>query len=405
MKFLLKLLVAIAFIELSAAIHGLSKDGFVNKKYQLNKEPPLNSDVVLSANETAEEKWIEQRLNNFDPLDNRTWQMRYYENSFHLEDGGPIFVYIGGEWTISTGWVLGGHPYDMMRELNGILFYTEHRYYGESRPVSNLTIDNLRFLNVDQALADLAHFIVHIKQTIPEVRNSGVILVGGSYSATMATWFMQKYPHLANGAWSSSAPLEAKVDFVEYKEVVSESIEIVGGENCTRRIRNAFEELEKLIAENNTRRIEEVFHLCHPLNLNNDLDVWSFVSDMAGPWSGIVQYHSERDQDVQSQCEILVNNDIESDIEALSHWWWFESIDQEDPGFYCYDHRYETALYYFTGTSWESRAARDSYRQWLYQTCAEYGWYQSSGSDDILFGSLFPVDLTLQLCHDAYTDA
>lgn len=405
MKFLLKVLVVIALIEVSVAIHGFTVDGFVKKKFQLNKEPPLYSDEVSNGNETAEEKWIEQRLNNFDPLDNRTWQMRYYENSLHLQEGGPIFVYIGGEWTITPAWVFGGHTYDMMRQLNGILFYPEHRYYGKSHPTPDLINDNLRFLNVDQALADLAHFITNVKLMIPEVRNSGVILVGASYSATMATWFMQKYPHLANGAWSSSAPLEAKVDFVEYKEIVSASLEIVGGENCTRRIRGAFEELERLIAENNTRRIEEVFHLCHPLNLNNDLDVWSFVSDLAGPWSGIVQYHMEFYQDIQNQCSLLVDNDIENDMEALSHWWWFESIDPEDPGFYCYDHRYDTWLYYFSGTAWDSTAATSEFRQWFYQTCAEYGWYQSSGSDDILFGSLFPVNLTLQLCHDIYSGA
>lgn len=400
MKFLLKVLVAIALIELSAAIHGLTKDGFVKKNYQIHREPP--PDAAFNVDEAVEWKWIEQRLNNFDPLDNRTWQMRYIENANHLEEGGPIFVFIGGEWTISEGWTLGGHPYDMMRQLNGILFYTEHRYYGVSRPVPDMTMDNLRFLSVDQALADLAHFIVHVKQSIPEVRHSGVILVGASYSATMATWFMQKYPHLATGAWSSSAPLEAKVDFVEYKEVVSESLEIVGGAKCTERIRRGFEELEQLVAENNSRRIEEVFHLCHPLDLSNQLDVWSFFSDVAGPWSGIVQYHSEYYQVIQGECSKLVDNDIVNDMEALSHWWWFDSVDPEDPGVYCRDHRYSTFLYFFGETGWDTIAAFYQFRQWFYQTCAEYGWYSSSGSDDILFGSLFPVDLSLQLCQDIF---
>jgi len=38
----------------------------------------------------------------------------------------------------------------------------------------NITTENLRFLTIDQALADLAMFITHIKATIPEVANSGV---------------------------------------------------------------------------------------------------------------------------------------------------------------------------------------------------------------------------------------
>lgn len=60
--------------------------------------------------------------------------MRYLANSEHYREGGPIFIFVGGEWEISSGWITGGHMYDMAREMNGYLFYTEHRYYGWSRP-------------------------------------------------------------------------------------------------------------------------------------------------------------------------------------------------------------------------------------------------------------------------------
>lgn len=60
--------------------------------------------------------------------------MRYFSNSEHYVPGGPIFIYVGGEWEISYGWVTGGHIYDMAKELNGFVFYTEHRYYGKSYP-------------------------------------------------------------------------------------------------------------------------------------------------------------------------------------------------------------------------------------------------------------------------------
>lgn len=403
MKFVITILVIATLVQLSFAIYGFTKNGLdkKNSKYRLNREPPIDTTATFDDVE-VETKWIEQRLNHFDPQDERTWNMRYLENGAYLQNGGPIFIYVGGEWTVSEGWLRTGHMHDMARDLNGTMFYTEHRYYGESRPTPDLTIENLRFLNIDQALADLAHFIVQIKETIPEVRNSGVILVGASYSATMVTWFLQKYPHLADGGWSSSAPLEAKVDFVEYKEVVSESLEIVGGSNCTRRIRNAFEELERLVEEGNTTRIEEVFHFCYHLNLTNHLDVWSFFSDIAGPFSGTVQYHREASQDIQRECDVLVNNDIASDLEALSHWWWFDLVSEGEDDF-CYDHRYNNWIYFFNGTSWNDIAAIFEVRQWIYQTCAEYGWFQSSGSDNILFGSHFPVEMSLQLCHDLYS--
>lgn len=404
MKLLLKLLVSAALVQFSLAVYGITKNGFhKNGKYRLNREPPLDTSSVFDDEVVVETKWIEQRLNNFDPQDNRTWSMRYMENSHYLQDGGPIFIYVGGEWTISEGWLRTGHMHDMARDLNGTMFYTEHRYYGQSRPTENLSMENLVFLNIDQALADLAHFIVEIKQTVPELSNSGVILVGASYSATMATWFMQKYPHLANGAWSSSAPLEAKVDFVEYKEVVSDAIESVGGLDCSYRIRRAFEELERLAESGDVARIEELFRFCQPFDLTNQLDVWSFFSDVSGPFSGTVQYHRESSQDIQNECNILINTTLTNDLEALARWFWFEPENPEGPpAGVCYDHRYELFIYFYGGIEWHDIAAMYEIRQWLYQTCVEYGWYQTSGSENILFGSNFPVNLSLQWCADLY---
>lgn len=76
-----------------------------------------------------------------------------------------------------------------------------------------MTNENMKYLNVRQALADLAHFIRTMKATIPGMSNSKAILTGGSYSATMVTWFKKLYPDLAAGCWASSAPLFAKANF------------------------------------------------------------------------------------------------------------------------------------------------------------------------------------------------
>lgn len=42
---------------------------------------------------------------------------------------------IGGEWQIGPGHILPGQlVFDMAKESNGLLIYTEHRYYGKTRP-------------------------------------------------------------------------------------------------------------------------------------------------------------------------------------------------------------------------------------------------------------------------------
>jgi hypothetical protein len=406
MRLLLRVIAVFAVLAVSVARRQITKyDLKWYNEFSEHQEPPM--DQFASAGfveDPVEVKWIERRLNNFDPQDNRTFMMRYMENNAHLEDGGPIFIYIGGEWTIRNSTLNYGHISDMMREMKGIMFYTEHRYYGETRPTPDLRMDNLRYLNVDQALADLAHFIVHVKSTTPALRNSGVILIGGSYSATMATWFMQKYPHLANGAWSSSAPLEAKVDFVEYMEVVNDAMKHFGGDTCARRIESAFNEFEMLIEQGNSERLEELFKLCYPLDLSKTLDRWNFASSVGGMFAGLVQYHRQRYRHIQDVCKQLVNSPIENDLEALAWLWIDEDDDEENPIDVCYDHTYESQVYFYNGTSWNSWATLVSMRQWYYQTCAEYGWYQSSGSDDIMFGSNFPADLNVELCRDLYSD-
>lgn len=292
-----------------------------------------------------------------------------------------------------------GHMYDMAKALNGLLFYTEHRFYGETRPTEDLSLENLRFLNIDQALADLAHFITFAKESFPGAQDSGVILVGCSYSATMVTWFQQKYPHLSNGAWALSGPLHAKVDFVEYMEVVSRAIHEVGGEKCSSRIKRAFEQLDYFVEQGNATELTRIFKLCSPLDLNNQIDIWSLFGDVGGAWSGYVQYYYRHDRDIEKPCEKLVEIDAATDAEAYGQWvlnrW---GIGENR----CFDHKYESFIQSWGGTGWDDYVAYVQWRQWFYQTCAEYGWYQSSGSDDILFGSNFPVNISIQICNDLY---
>ena len=73
-------------------------------------------------------------------------------------------------------------------------------------------MENLKYLHVKQALADLAEFIKDQRATIPGLANAKVIMAGGSYSATMVVWFKRLYPDLLTGGFASSAPLLAKVE-------------------------------------------------------------------------------------------------------------------------------------------------------------------------------------------------
>lgn len=156
---------------------------------------------------------------------------------------------------------------------------------------SDSSVDNMRFLNIEQALADLAHFIAHIRQRHPEFEDSAVVMVGGSYSATLVAWFLQKYPHLAAGAWSSSAPMFVKPDFFEYKEVVGAAVRSVGGEVCYRRLEGAFRQADQLFANGNFAEFSERFRTCDEMNDEDPFDIQIFFYVLSELLAGLVQYH------------------------------------------------------------------------------------------------------------------
>jgi Serine carboxypeptidase S28 len=185
MKYFVAIALNLCFVEICLGFFGYSE------KFNTHDEPfiPHLRRFFEVEPKIISEKYIEQRVDNFNPQDNRMWKMRYFENNEHSSPGGPIFIYVGGEWTISAGSISAGtHIYDLAKEHNGTLFYTEHRYYGKSHPTANTSTDNLRFLTVDQALADLAFFINHFKSSSANFTNSGVVMVGGSYSGKFFKW-------------------------------------------------------------------------------------------------------------------------------------------------------------------------------------------------------------------------
>jgi hypothetical protein len=76
-----------------------------------------------------------------------------------------------------------------------------------------MSTKNLVYLSSEQALADLAEFIVNIKNTYSIPNSAKWVAFGGSYPGSLAAWLRMKYPHLLHAAVSSSGPLLAKIDF------------------------------------------------------------------------------------------------------------------------------------------------------------------------------------------------
>lgn len=255
------------------------------------------------------------------------------------------------------------------------------------------SVPSLQYLTVDQALADLAYYIDFIKANIPQLKKSKVILAGGSYAGTMATWFRQKYPKHCAGAWASSAPLLAKADFIEYKEVVGQAYHQIGGLSCHARINEAFIEMEKLITKNEVNRLENEFLLCYPMDVTHKINVWNFFSALSNIMAAAVQ--NARPGTIKNVCDVITNPQYPDGIAALA------AYVRMVYGNSCLSHSIESDVAFYNQTDW-NHTANQAYRQWIYQTCNEFGWYQTSGSKKQPFGSSFPLELYVELCKGVY---
>ena len=66
----------------------------------------------------------------------------------------------------------------------------------------------------------------------------------------------------------------------------------------------------------------------------------------------------------------------------------------EVTGAECLPHTYQELLDYLGQLEY---GATGGYRQWIYQTCTEFGWYQSSDQPGHPYGTKFPVDFSVKV--------
>lgn len=233
------------------------------------------------------------------------------------------------------------------------------------------------------------------------------IAFGGSYPGSLAAWLRQKYPHLVHGAVSSSGPLLAKADFHEYYEVVRNSLAAYNPA-CVEAVGKSIEQVEIMLRHMiGQRGLNEKFQLCDPVekSINNAKDIASLFETLASLFAGVVQYNKDYREHAQitidNVCDIMLNQTIGPQVTRLAEVN-RQLLAQQNQT--CLDYVYEKQIADVRNTSWEAEAAQGM-RQWTYQTCTEFGFYQTSDAKALLFGDRFSVDFFYDQCVDIYDRA
>ena len=311
--------------------------------------------------------------------------------------GYPIFVFIGGEWTESCHTLQYGsmYMYQLAQEHNGLLVNVEHRFYGASFPTNDTSVESLQYLTSDQALADLARLLQDLMAEL-ETTDSKVVTIGGSYSGNLAAWFRLKYPSITTGSIASSGPVTADINFEEYMEVVDNSIVYYSGENCNAALQNAADEL--LLKNYST--LYNDFLTCQLIRGDDDMSI--LLSNLMGNIQGVVQYNNQSQPvNITGICKIMLDpsrspyenfaylsREVFLNTSAPRH-------DADNGG--CDDVNYDNTIDYLSNTS---LAAADGARQWTFQTCNQFGYYQTTDSANQPFHSwsLLNLEFYYEMC-------
>lgn len=161
--------------------------------------------------ESCDERWRLTTLDHFSfpqlPKAPQQFKQRYFVCNRTWQPNGPVLFYFGNEANVLLYLNNTGLMWESAHDLNAVLVFAEHRYYGLSKPFDKDLRKNMAFLTAEQAMADYAGLLLELKSPSSPYSDSAVIGFGGSYGGMLGSWFRMKYPHLVDGVIAGSAPI------------------------------------------------------------------------------------------------------------------------------------------------------------------------------------------------------
>jgi hypothetical protein len=231
-------------------------------KYQLSSS--LSSAASPSAGIIT--STFTQRTNHFPnstfygpPPTNATFAQRFVVNDTFYVKGGPVFLLDSGETSATGGrtrYLMSGVIAELAKATGGLGLILEHRYYGNSYPVSDLSTDNLRWLTTDQSIADIAYFAQHV--VVPGHEDEDLtapgrpwIVYGGSLAGAEAAFTLKTYGDIIYGGISSSGTVQAFVGYPQWYY----NIQKYAPKECVRTVEDIVDKVDHVLASKDTQAI------------------------------------------------------------------------------------------------------------------------------------------------------
>ncbi|KAH7925596.1 peptidase S28 [Leucogyrophana mollusca] len=372
------------------------------------------------------EQWFEQPIDHFSQMSD-TFNQRYWINTRHYTpgSGGPVIVLDGGETSgedrlpfLDTGIVE-----ILARATGGVGVVLEHRYYGDSIPVSNFSTDNLRWLNNDQSAADSAHFMANVEfagidedLTAPNVP---WIYYGGSYAGARAAHMRVLYPDLVFGAIASSGVTHASLENWEYMEIIRAAAD----PTCSTHLEKAISTIDSLLAIPHLRvALKALFGLA---GLEHDEDFASVLESPLGGWQSKNWDPEVGSLEFDEFCEALdkpifgknylsalpydhkdrlvsLPGGLELDFSVLNYAKYIkEHVVSQCPDGTSVEECFGT----FDDQQFQDVSLDHTWRAWTFQVCTEWGYFATAPPDPNqprIVSRLLTLEYESKICQQAF---
>ncbi|KAJ7167611.1 serine carboxypeptidase S28-domain-containing protein [Mycena filopes] len=289
-----------AALSLSQVANAQRSDGRPHANFMPKATIPIvpveNTGPVTSKNGTMlppyNQTFFFQQLIDHNNPSLGTFTQRYWHTYEFYED---VLSNAAAFWEAYSGYLtnvtINGR---IAQQENGAAVVIEHRFYGLSNPLPDLSVKSLKLHTIQQAIDDLEYFMNNVVLPMPNGGNlkpatTPWILVGGSYSGALTSYAMVNKPGLFAAGYASSAVVETILDFWQYFEPER----LFMPANCSADVERVVAHIDQVFTGSDKKAIQaikssfgmgDVTHLDDVAgSLRNNLWDWQGLSLSIGP--------------------------------------------------------------------------------------------------------------------------
>ncbi|RYP15867.1 hypothetical protein DL766_009291 [Monosporascus sp. MC13-8B] len=246
--------------------------------------------------------YFEQYIDHENPGFGTFSQTYWYNATYWKGPGSPIILFTPGEVAAAgyTGYLTDAAITGLIaKEVGGAVLLVEHRYWGNSTPYVEQTTKNLRFLNLDQSVADFVHFARTAKLPFDQngtsnAENAPWIWSGGSYSGALGAWVESLAPGTFWATHSSSGPVQAIYDYWQYFYPIQDEFADSGlqgmPKNCSSDFSAIIDYVDRVFLHGSRKQKDDLKQLFGLQDVRHGDDAAAAISAPIWAWQSIQLY-------------------------------------------------------------------------------------------------------------------